>query len=786
MALRTTKFLGIAQGSSTSVTAIQAGIERSIGPLAWRVSGGGGGEEPPLPTNASFSIIVEPAAVPVAPHAQWFRVTDIEGFAPAAPVSGGEVYDPQAHDITWIWSFGDAGATPNAAVNLPDAWRDTNTAYGKRVAHVFASPGTFTVTCWAFDSSGNVGMATAELTVADPEVFFAGNRTICLNPPGDGAFTGAPAGAQQVTSWSGVVSAVQGLGQPCRILLKRGATYDGVQNWNWANNTRNVYLADYGSGELPRLRPPEAAADGFMLGVRREAGCDSNKFINLDLHGWWDPESETGSYGGPIYAFENQNNLLTHGCRIRNWSSFVIGGYETFKMDVVISNTWIQNWRGFGIFAQGGERADTRCAVVGCAIHQSPNAMQGHEMGILGHGLGNTNGPWRNGHITQAFFSCTSMFANTGGSGANNYERDPAVFPKIAVNPAFRAQSDQAGLYSASIPILWNVERCTFEGGFNVFVISETNRGRPGNYIIDKAIVIANAQTFGLNMELPEGGTTARNVFCYIPNSPATHDVPDRFITAAANHLDGNASRPVRIHGSTFYSPRTSANAQYNNASNANVGAINGLGGWTAFTDIVIENNIIHCPAQNTPVVTSAPLELVEIPGLMTQYRGPRWNFDPISVTLGSAVANGGTVTFSYPNDTGQHPAGQATNQAYFLTPPGENRHVLAGHGIPDVGALRSWLGQFSVSFGASNITVTNTSGQTWASGRTVYLLLDRRNSVPANAAIHASPPTVLVPRPITGSAALGAATLGLVPLDDIFGRIRLTPRSRGALEINV
>jgi hypothetical protein len=558
-----------------------------------------------------------------------------------------------------------------------------------------------------------------------------------------------------------------------------------VQNWSWPWNTRNVYVADYGTGALPRLRPPENM-DGNMLGVRGEAGCDSNKFINLDLQGWWDVFSETGSYSAPIYAFLNQNSLLVHGCRIRDWEGFVIGGFETHLLNAVISNCHIENWRAFGIFVQGGERADTRFAVIGSAIHMHPDALQGIENGYFSGGLGNQNGPFRCGHVCQAFWSCTSLFSNSGWSSQNMYQRDPRQRPSTAQQPPLRAQSDQGGLYSASVPILWNIERCTFEGGFQTLLISTDQQAHPGNYILDKVMVIANAQTSEAPVVIYSGGTTLRNAFVYVPNAPATHDAAAFFVQVSANaHRQGNAGRPVRIYGNTFYSPRTTANAQFSGGGQGNMTAINGLGfNQQPFTNVTVENNVIHCPAQNAPVVTSAPLDLVPVPGLVTQYRGPRWNFPKLSQVLATSVPNGGSITFAYPDDTATHPAGRATNQAYFQANPGLNRHLLSG--IGGLSPLRTWLGQITVSFGASAITVTNTSGQTWSAGSTVHLVLDRRNDIPPNIAIYASPPTIAVPRPIAGSPALATATLGLVPFDDVFGRTRQTPRSRGALEVNV
>jgi hypothetical protein len=398
--------------------------------------------------------------------------------------------------------------------------------------------------------------------------------------------------------------------------------------------------------------------------------------------------------------------------------------------------------------------------------------------------LGNSNGPFRCGHCTQAFWSCSSVFSNTGWSSNNMSGRSPAGRPSTAQQSAIRAQSDQGGGYNAAVPILWNMDRLVLEGGINVMSLTSDANAYPGNYVIDKLIVLGNAQLNDVHIRLT-GGTTLRNALLWTPNVPATHDAPNVFLNTSANsNFANNVNRPVRIYGVTCYSARTSANAQFSGGGNSNYTQL-GAGAAPLFANLVAENNLIHCPAQSAPLVASAPVQMVAIPGLTTLYRGPRWNYPTLSQTLAANVPNGGTITFAYPNDTGQHPTGRATNQAYFQTPPGLNQHLMSGVGgiTP---ALRSARGQFSVTFGPTNITVTNTSGVAWTAGQTAHLLLDRRNDIGPNLAIFASPAVVEVPQPLAGSPAIAAATAGLVPIDDLFARRRLVPRTRGAFEVNV
>jgi hypothetical protein len=98
----------------------------------------------------------------------------------------------------------------------------------------------------------------------------------------------------------------------------------------------------------------------------------------------------------------------------------------------------------------------------------------------------------------------------------------------------------------------------------------------------------------------------------------------------------------------------------------------------------------------------------------------PKYNdkFAVISGTLNADVANNGTFTVAYPTGL--------ASQQYFdtgLAVPGagtillndSDRYTIAGGG-------------FTLAFGASNITVTNTSGVTWLAGSKFGITVDKQD----------------------------------------------------------
>ena len=140
-------------------------------------------------------------------------VAPLAVFFDASTTTASEIERP-FHDLDYAWSFGDP---------LSGTWatsggsRDAD--HGPLAAHVFESPGNYTVTLNVRDALGRSNSAQAVIMVDDPQAVFAAERTVCVSTGED--FTGCPDGARQVTSAG--FSAVQDLVETStRILLRRG------------------------------------------------------------------------------------------------------------------------------------------------------------------------------------------------------------------------------------------------------------------------------------------------------------------------------------------------------------------------------------------------------------------------------------------------------------------------------------------------------------------------------------------------------------------------------------
>ena len=124
------------------------------------------------------------------------------------------------HDLGYQWNFGDATA------NWDTSGSSKNLATGGVAAHVFESPGTYTVTLTVTNGVSSQ-TTTSTITVQDPNTVFSGTNTVCVSAtalPVAGV-GGCPAGAAAVLSgdFTQIVNTIAQA--PKRVLLKRGDVF---------------------------------------------------------------------------------------------------------------------------------------------------------------------------------------------------------------------------------------------------------------------------------------------------------------------------------------------------------------------------------------------------------------------------------------------------------------------------------------------------------------------------------------------------------------------------------
>jgi hypothetical protein len=770
--------------------------------------------------NASFTIqLVDGCTDVVAPYGAVFRATGLTGFNVSEPSGDTNVYDPTQHRITFIWDFDDPGYTPATVPNIPTAWRNANLAYGKQVAHVWNTPGSYTVSCFAFDTAGNWGTATYTFAqggnspvIGDPSLVFSTNKTICVSQAGD--FTDAPVASTKVTSIAAARAAMQSLwgsGQrSMRLLIRAGETFTdtglagdlsgGGDPGNPRDNLKGLYIGVFGAGPRPVFRKTLPGSPDFISFPDR-ADCRQLVVADIDFRGNWSAATETGSDLGAGSTLYTAGFNLFHRCRFDGFGS--APSDHDMPRPIVFSDTEITNWGNYGAYC------DSRFFVfLGCDVHQDEDALNGIGQDVGGQQiteLGNRHGPFRSGSRGyDSIFSGTSFFSRNGWFPSGGGTTAQQSFEQACIR--FMQHFIAEGTNLRRHHHVW--DRCSFEGGDAVAAVGpsvppnnfiETNSK---NMVIDKCLFVGTAATYSSLLGISLSGVTIRNSVFYRHNVAITYSNQPGSEIGVGFSSNGTMTGvgPVEIYNNTIIveTPNSSLAPGYQ--------PISAQAGHT----YTIENNVVR--VVNRAALAGAqflPLGTSPVPGFVSRYKGARWNFRPVVIAVGTARANetgtsadvapGQWVSIPYPNQTGQcNGAGQQLTQA-LVTSNSTQRHQVSMTWRPnsaeggnegefrrmtDVALFPASKGGVSFDFTPTAIRMRNDTTRTWPAGQNLWLLLDQSDRLmPFLAPSSQANLPVPLAAPGAGSAAIVTNGPGLWARDDFFGNLRNGQTVMGAFQ---
>ena len=177
----------------------------------------------------------------VAPLSVFFDATATTATATTRPF----------HELGYGWDFGDPGSGEwSKGSRAGTASRDV--ANGPVAAHVYETPGTYTVTLTVKDGTNTAVQSCTQIMVQDPVVVFAGPNTLCFSNTAD--FTGCPAGAQQMPPTGDFDDAINtNVGTGRRLLFKRGDifTVAAADPHPVINATGPITIGAFGAGNVP-------------------------------------------------------------------------------------------------------------------------------------------------------------------------------------------------------------------------------------------------------------------------------------------------------------------------------------------------------------------------------------------------------------------------------------------------------------------------------------------------------------------------------------------------------
>lgn len=183
-------------------------------------------------------------------------------------------------DLLYLFDFGDTNASNYTNGILAGKSKQFYTG-GPIAAHVYEHPGSYTASVWAFDGVTMHGPVTQVVTIADPDVVYAGTLTTVIST--DGNFVGAPAGATQITSsnFSTAISTYGLTGR--RVLFRAGQSFTAAVNIQLGGARSNLMVGSFGAGAKPKVT---ATVNGItVLGAFANGSNPTNNAKNWNVFG---------------------------------------------------------------------------------------------------------------------------------------------------------------------------------------------------------------------------------------------------------------------------------------------------------------------------------------------------------------------------------------------------------------------------------------------------------------------------------------------------------------------
>jgi chitodextrinase len=230
-------------------------------------------------TTVSTTTLAGPLTLIVSPS-RTSGVAPLAVFFDAASTTDSSVTSRPFHDIEYSWGFGDPTSGTWTTGARPGASR--NTAKGPVAAHVFETPGTYTVTTSAFDGT-NTSTTTNTITVTDPDTQWTGTKTVCIST--SGTFTDCPSGAVQVTSSDADASIASNIGTGnVRLLFRRGETF-AVSTSIPITKSGPSMIGAYGTGTKPLFDAAISSATFNLSSSITPTGVSDWRFQDISIDG---------------------------------------------------------------------------------------------------------------------------------------------------------------------------------------------------------------------------------------------------------------------------------------------------------------------------------------------------------------------------------------------------------------------------------------------------------------------------------------------------------------------
>ncbi|MBS0322928.1 MAG: hypothetical protein JSR19_03660, partial [Proteobacteria bacterium] len=506
--------------------------------------------------------------VGVAPLAVFFDASATTAPATARPF----------HNLEYSWTFGDttAGSWGDKATGSSGSGNlvSRNAAKGPVAAHVFETPGAYTISLTVTDGTNQVSNSCVQIAVQDPNVVFSGTSTVCYSNASN--FAGCPTGAIQIgatNSWPTVVaSATTGK----RILLNGGDIFSGPASAALSSVAGPGIIGAYGSGK-PIIQTTGTSNNSTILLL---TGSNSDwRIVNLEIDGQSDIHRQAILGGGSA----SMNQMLFMNLYIHD-----IGGAIELPLQsaaavydqLTLTDSSIRRLVGgnptsasHGILSGG-----SRTAILGNLFDDSITSGNAEHMiriqymdrGVIGHNQIDKVQVGKEMLTLRA--PCSS--ACPGPAGSNNY------FPALGLSGAAAA--------TRKVVIADNLIQTNTYVGVALDQVSPNDSTLIQDVILERNYYQTQANAAGsAGIEIRGSGITVRNEIVDISNSGSL--IQHNGITVDAATAGMAAGDTVNIYNNTIYS--------------GSAGDFFGIVLGAGTTNITAMNNLGYAPGATTSIV---------------------------------------------------------------------------------------------------------------------------------------------------------------------------------------
>jgi hypothetical protein len=190
------------------------------------------------------------------------------------------------HDLEYRWSFGEnlvtLAALPGGANWTNGSTKGSrNTATGPVAAHVFETPGAYTIALTVTDGTNTVSNSCVQIAVQDPNTVFSGTNTICFST--SGTFAACPAGATHVTTadFASAINTYQATGK--RLLFRRTETFTAASSSSITKTGPGI-IGTFDTGAAPTVQTT-GGGDVLLISSATTPGISDWRVMDLTFSG---------------------------------------------------------------------------------------------------------------------------------------------------------------------------------------------------------------------------------------------------------------------------------------------------------------------------------------------------------------------------------------------------------------------------------------------------------------------------------------------------------------------